>query len=445
MADDHAAVLNTYHIEPTLEGVTAYLESLKSLETRRAWQDQLVAKLIIQFNDSDWSVRDRATRMLATLSVRARPALTRALQHDDLETVWRARQLLNSTERRQYEKADNQGMLITAVCHAIERKPIKGAAPVLIDLIKHIREKYVLSSVRATLVATVTRDDADLLGKAIASEDAETKIAAITALGRASVQADELRSLIKDIDPLVKTAAAHALALRGDRTSLPVLVELLSTDNVRVRSEAVRILRATTGQRLGFAAFDDRDNQKGNVQKWRHWIRSNAANAELTHPFALETDDFETFYNTVRVYCTSGNGHLQIMIAGKIVMSRGTGVPYSVGRGTSMIAVHQGKLLMGQSFDTWGDSRASAAFANTINNLPDGCMVILGIWDEATYRFRADGQQAINAIGGEKSLYRAAPYSAYYCIGYKGLAPGYAIDALDPTGGPLRYPLALKY
>ena len=47
-------ILAEHHIDATIGGVTAYLESLQSIESRRAWQDQLVAKLIAQFSKYDF-------------------------------------------------------------------------------------------------------------------------------------------------------------------------------------------------------------------------------------------------------------------------------------------------------------------------------------------------------------------------------------------------------
>ena len=186
-------------------------------------------------------------------------------------------------------------MLIAAVCHEIEVKPIRGAAPFLLQAMKHIRQKVVLGSVRRALAVTARPEDVDLLRRAIADHDVEIKVAAIVALGRASKDAAPIRPLIDSRNLLVRAAAAHALALQGDRAVLPVLVDLLSVDQARIRSESVRILRALTGERFGYTPYDELKKQQEAARRWRQWVEENGAAAGLTYPFRLETDDFVAF------------------------------------------------------------------------------------------------------------------------------------------------------
>ena len=431
-------ILAEHHIDATIGGVTAYLESLQSIESRRAWQDQLVAKLIAQLNDDDWSARHAAMQTLTTMPVRARPALTRALGHDDLEIVWRARQALQKIDGMTDETALDQAMLIAAVCRAIEAEPIRGAASVLLDATRHIRQKFVLGYVRAALAATARAQDADLLRQAIAGEDADVRAAAIVALGRVEADAGELRAMLGGDDPMAKAAAAHALGQQGDREGLGVLVELLEADRLSIRSEAVRVLRAMTGQRFGYTAYDELAKQQSAVAQWRQWVQTSGAEAELIHPFKLDRDQFEAFYRRLTVRSRGGGryGRTNFGLDGKPWDGRGG--QFHDSRGLTMMAVHQGKTLVLRTFDTYRSPLITDDFAKAIAALPVGCFVVLGVNDEATANFNATGQRALESIGGKINLKgntskgggRSHWRASYLCVGYKGLPSGYALDKL---------------
>ena len=440
-----AAILRNHYIEPTRAGVATYFESLSSLETRRAWQTDLVAALIDDLDHEDWTVRDAATETLATMPVRSRPILTETLNADDLEIVWRARRVLDRIKSETYETALDQGRIIEAVCRVIEHQPIRGVAPVLLKTMKDIRQKYVLGNVRRALAATAGPDDADLLRKALESDPLETKVAAILALGGAlGAEAKALlRPHLADADPRVKAAAAHALAELGDRTALPVLVDLLSVDSVRVRSESIRVLRALTGQYFEYAAYDELSDQETAIGKWRQWTETEGSTADLNFPFKLEIDEFEAFLGTVSAYSCGGavRGRAHFAVNGR--PWGGGADDFGSARGITVLAIHRGRGLLLRSYDTYGRGDAADAFADALADLPTGCFVLLGVMDEGTMRFNANGQRAIESIGGAINLQgpsRGSHYrAAYLCIGYKGLAHGYAVEKLAPGSGPVRF------
>ena len=446
-SDPDSAILRNHHIEPTLAGVTTYFESLRSLETRRSWQDALVADLIAELDHDDWAVRDASTGTLATMPIRARPKLTDALNADDLEIVWRARRVLDRIRGMRDEAAHDQGRIIQTVCRVIKRQSIRGTAPVLVDAMKHIRQKYVLGSVRRALAATAGPDDADLLRRSMGSDYMEIKVAAILALGSAlgAEGREHLRPLLGDRNPLVRAAAAHALAGLGDRAVLPVLVELLSVDRVRVRSESIRVLRALTGLHFGYAAYDELADQQAAIGKWRQWVETEAA-APLTLPLEPEAAVFEAFLGTVEVYSHGGNRHPNTHF---IVNGRRWGGEddFSDSRGITVMAIHRDRTLLLKTYDTYRSTEEADAFADAIASLPTGCFVMLGVNDEATVNFNANGQRAIESIGAAVNLRgepsEGSPYphfrTAYLCIGYKGLAPGYAVEKLAFGRGPVRH------
>jgi len=57
-----------------------------------------IDQLIAQLANPSWEQREAASKQLADLGPAARPKLQAALQHKDVEVVWRAERLLQSLE-----------------------------------------------------------------------------------------------------------------------------------------------------------------------------------------------------------------------------------------------------------------------------------------------------------------------------------------------------------
>ena len=100
-------------------------------------------------------------------------------------------------------------------------------------------------------------------------------------------------------------------------------------------------------------------------------------------------------------------------------------------RGISVVAVHQGKILIQKTFDTYIDPRASMEFSDEISKLPQQAFVVLAVADEATHAFSKKAQEAIVSIGGTIGLYQQPYRCSYYCIGRVGLPEGKAIERLE--------------
>jgi hypothetical protein len=176
-------------------------------------------------------------------------------------------------------------------------------------------------------------------------------------------------------------------------------------------------------------------------------VQTRGTEAELTHPFKLERDRFEAFYRRLTVMSRGGNasGAARFTLDGKPWDGRHD--EFYDSRGVTVMAVHQGKTLMLRTFDTYRSPIITGEFAKSIAALPTGCFVAIGVNDEATSNFNANGQRALESIGGKISLKgntsqgrgRSHWRASYLCIGYKGLPSGYALDKLAVRASPVRF------
>ena len=86
--------------------------------------------------------------------------------------------------------------------------------------------------------------------------------------------------------PRVRIAAARMLADLGDRAALPVLIELLTSDDIDLRIAGVRTLRGLTGKKFKFVAYDTPAARQKAVAAWKAWLAGEGAEAELHFPVA---------------------------------------------------------------------------------------------------------------------------------------------------------------
>jgi hypothetical protein len=71
---------------------------------------------------------------------------------------------------------------------------------------------------------------------------------------------------------------------RDDRASLPVLVNLLESNDATIRARSVAVLRAMTGQKIEFLPYDEPADRATGRKQWEQWVASVGAKAKLTYP-----------------------------------------------------------------------------------------------------------------------------------------------------------------
>ena len=67
-----------------------------------------------------------------------------------------------------------------------------------------------------------------------------------------------LKTLAADKDDHIKYEAARAIISHSDRDALAMLLKLLNSEDLTIRVRSAKVLRAVSGNRFGFVAYEDR-------------------------------------------------------------------------------------------------------------------------------------------------------------------------------------------
>ena len=271
----HEAGLREMGVEPTREGIRKYLRRLHPTSDEQV----RIAELIELLAAPQFDVREAATRDLLRMPQPPLAELHAAGRSRDLEVRWRARRILDVGGRK-------SAQTLYAALATIAHEEIDGAAAEVLAAIPLCHQEHQRAAARQALTATATPADASLLRRAADSEDAATRRAAVAAFGalRAGDEPQTLAGWLADKDPWVRYEAARALGNAGDRRALATLGELLSADDVLLRSHAAGMLRGLTRQSILFTAYDAPEDRQKQAAAWREWIAAGGETAELHFP-----------------------------------------------------------------------------------------------------------------------------------------------------------------
>lgn len=272
------ALLKKYDIEPTTDSLRAGLRSmLPGSESEKRQQ-----KLIGQLGDDNYHVREAATKTLLQLPVVSSGLLAKAAQDADPEVRWRARIVLKSAGRRTSE-------LLHAALRVIARRRLPGLAPEVLGTIFLCETRSLQEAASKALSVTAWKDDVPSLREHLDDKSRPVRLAALRALVTVEETAAEgdLRRLAADRDDAVKFEATLALIKFGRRDAFAKLGALLDSNDLKVRVQAVRVLRAVSRKRFAFVAYEPADKRRAAVEKWRQWIAGNAQTVPLKLPLRL--------------------------------------------------------------------------------------------------------------------------------------------------------------
>ncbi|WP_425615723.1 PQQ-binding-like beta-propeller repeat protein [Anatilimnocola sp. NA78] len=273
--DVYVQQLAKYQIEPTADSLGEYLQSL--LPT--ADHQQAMQRLIDQLGDESYLTRENATRQLMQQPTGLSELLNVATTASDAEIRCRARMIAEQTSRESQQ-------LLHAALMTVQRQKFNELTPDLLKIASLCSAEPLRTSLRRAVTATLTPDDAPLLITALQSSSADLRAIAGATLPIASVSAADqhLPLLLKDEAPAVQMAAARALANRGRRETLPVLVQLLNSTELPIRVEAFRTLKAVTGHSLPFVVYDGQEKRDEQRAAWQTWVEAEGQTAALKFP-----------------------------------------------------------------------------------------------------------------------------------------------------------------
>lgn len=274
--------LRRWDIKPTAEGINQYLRRLQPNSKERQRALQLVARLGAQ----EFAQREIATRELMRIPILPTEALMKASRGADPEVRWRAGKILK-------KRGAESSALIYAVFQAVETGKVAGTAQELLRTIPQCDKHYLRLAARRALLAAVRQTDLPLVKAALKHSNPDVQAAAIAAVAKLlpSTFQTELKPFLEDdgVPDVVALAATYEFANAGNRACLPVLQRLLSSNDIRVRSESVAILRGLTGRHFGFAAYDKPEKRNACINRWANWIDKNGNRAKLRFPLSTSS------------------------------------------------------------------------------------------------------------------------------------------------------------
>lgn len=277
--DPQVKRLKAIGIAPDARSLRAYLNSIRPDGDWARRQKRLIEQL----GDRDYRVREAALKAFLRLPQLNTDLLKKAASARDPEIRWRAREVL----RRGGEQS--AGTLHAAYA-VIARRKLPGLAAEVLATMSLCDEPYLRQSAARALAATARRKDAALLKARLDDETLYVRLAAIRACEAAlGKDADGiLRRLAKDKNDVVKAEAARAMLEHGNRDALSLFGDLLDSSELPVRARAVRVLRAVSGKRFHFVAYEPPETRAAASDAWRKWIAVEGRTVALILPLKTQ-------------------------------------------------------------------------------------------------------------------------------------------------------------
>jgi len=98
-------------------------------------------------------------------------------------------------------------------------------------------------------------------------------VCGILAFGIGGCFSPEPKSIKSDNAPSAIPAIKDA-AIKDDRTAIPRLVQDLDDNDPAIRFAAITALQKMTGETFNYQYYDDRDDRRPAVKRWRLWLRA---------------------------------------------------------------------------------------------------------------------------------------------------------------------------
>ncbi len=257
----------------------ALLAALRKRTLSAADRDR-VRDLIRRLGHEDFAVREKATADLVALGTMALPLLQQARTSSDPEVARRADECLRRIEH------DPAGRLPVAALRLLALRKPAGVVEALLAYLPCAEDESMAAEAQAVLAALAQRDGRPEPVLARALEDPEPLVrgAAAEALARGGgpVGRQAAGKLLRDADAGVRLRAAVALAGAGDREAVPVLIDLIAGLPAERAAQAEDFLREIAGDKAPAPAEGTGEAaRKKRRDAWAAWWKEHGATAEL--------------------------------------------------------------------------------------------------------------------------------------------------------------------
>ncbi|VAX36601.1 hypothetical protein MNBD_PLANCTO02-858, partial [hydrothermal vent metagenome] len=281
LVKQYSELLKKRGIGSKAENLQAYLDGLfPNAETEKK-----IVSLIHQMGDNDFFKREEAMKQLLAAPSLPMHLIDQATENkNDLEIRWRAKHVQKTRNTSNKE-------ILSSVYRLIQQREDKGLATTVLRSFAYSSGNYMKEMAAGALVATAEFNDLPLLRETMQSQKTgiiqkKASIKALELLLKKEADTD-LKLLLEQQNEIIQLAAVTAMLNHGTREGLPVLVKLLESKEIKTRLGAVVILRAATGKKFKFIAYNSLDKRAASITDWKKWLTTESPTAELKFPLRI--------------------------------------------------------------------------------------------------------------------------------------------------------------
>ena len=179
--------------------------------------------------------------------------------------------------------------ILSSSLSVIRHKKQKGLTVQVLGIAPLLEQEYLQHAAGQTLDSTF-RGDEDLpaLQQAVAGSNVIAQLISVGPLTKAAPKEAKisLAKFLDSKDDRLKLSTARALTNAGERSTLPIFVTLMASENPRVRVRAHQSLRSLSGQQIPFASDGKPEERTKAIDAWKTWIDKDGQTAKLTLPLS---------------------------------------------------------------------------------------------------------------------------------------------------------------
>jgi outer membrane protein assembly factor BamB len=286
MEEAEEAVLKAAGLPTDGPGLAVYFKKRSTTVAN----EERIKEWIRRLGDDDFKTREEASRKLVMLGPRARPFLQAALKDSDAEIVRRAQDCLARIAQ------DTSVTALSAAVRVLARRRPPAAAAVLLNYLPFAEDERVVENIYQVLPDLAVRDGKvePALVAALTDQAAVKRAAAGAALASLPLaeasgialapRGPSVRKLLLDPDAQVRLRVGLALAARGDKDAVPVLIRLIDEVPLERNGLVLELLdRLADGKPPpGMPVADQQAPQKCR-QAWEAWWKDHHDKIEPAH------------------------------------------------------------------------------------------------------------------------------------------------------------------
>ncbi len=265
----------------------------------------------------EFAVREVAMQRLLQLPTIPRNEWMKLLSTAPPEQRWRLQRVLDRHESESTQLYRTALQLISQDPKALQDDDWLAAAIVLERA--DLRDEYVAFLRQQVTPALMPKFRAAASDARLAS-----RLAAAVVLSRSTEPGDQalVAKLFRDANDEVAFLTAQGVAQGGGVRALPVLIRLLDSTQVEIRSASATWLAGLTGQEFDYSPHSPAAERQAAISRWRDWLAGPGATAVIQPPQRMAVQGRGSLHGHTLI-ATGGMGKIsELNVQGQVVWQR---------------------------------------------------------------------------------------------------------------------------